>query len=132
MSKNNIHFHCRCIHLEGTSKAVGTGQRVEGNIHDIYDGEGYKCFSEFLSNPAHISLLINTDGVSLYRSSSVSIWPVWGVVNELPASMRYIMFLKVVCERKLRLSPYNVYTSTSHKFIMEFLCSDFIQACIVI
>lgn len=57
-------------------------------ISDIYDGDGYKRHSQFLSHPAHISLLLNTDGVALYRSSSVSIWPVWAVINELPATLR--------------------------------------------
>ena len=64
----------------------------DGSISDIYDGEGYKRFSSFLKHPAHVSLLLNTDGVAIYRSSSVSIWPVWGVVNELPASIRYVLY----------------------------------------
>ena len=60
----------------------------DGYIEDIYDGFGYKKHADFLSHPAHISLLCNTDGVALYRSSKVSIWPVWAVINELPSSMR--------------------------------------------
>jgi hypothetical protein len=58
-------------------------------LRDIYDGEGYKRHISYLSNPAHVSLLLNTDGVALYRSSKVSIWPVWAVINELPPSKRY-------------------------------------------
>ena len=42
--------------------------RRQGFIEDIYDSAGYKN-AEFLSHPAHISLLCNTDGVALYRSS---------------------------------------------------------------
>ena len=57
-------------------------------IFDIYDGEGYKQFCEFLSEPAHISLILNTDGVALFRSSGTSIWPLWVIVNELPPSVR--------------------------------------------
>ena len=57
-------------------------------IEDIYDGEGYRKHSHFLSHPASISLMLNTDGVAIYRSSSVSIWPVWVVVNELPPTLR--------------------------------------------
>lgn len=57
-------------------------------ISDIYDSDGYKSHSEFLSYPAHVSLPLNTDGVAIYRSSSVSIWPVWAVINELPAILR--------------------------------------------
>ena len=44
----------------------------------VYDGEGYRQYLEFLSS---ISLILNTDGVALFRSSSTSIWPVWAVVN---------------------------------------------------
>lgn len=54
-------------------------------IEDVYDGVGYKKHSLFLSYPSHVLLLWNTDGVALYRSSKVSIWPVWGVINELPS-----------------------------------------------
>jgi hypothetical protein len=43
-----------------------------------------------LSDPAHVSLILNTDGVALYRSSKVSIWPVWAIVNELPPSKRFL------------------------------------------
>ena len=49
----------------------------------------YKRHIDYLSNPAHVSLILNTDGVSLYRFSKVSIWPVWAVVNELPPCKRY-------------------------------------------
>ena len=57
-------------------------------LRDVYDGEGYKQHIEYLSDPAHVSLLLNTDGVAIYRSSKVSIWPVWAVINELPPTMR--------------------------------------------
>ena len=57
-------------------------------ITDIYDGEGYKQHADFLAHPAHVSFILNTDGVALYRSSSVSIWPVWAIVNEFPPGLR--------------------------------------------
>ncbi|KAJ7378979.1 hypothetical protein OS493_018773 [Desmophyllum pertusum] len=44
----------------------------ENGIEDVYDGRLYKELSSengFLSNPDHISLLGNTDGVALVRSS---------------------------------------------------------------
>ena len=61
---------------------------VRSGMGDIYDGEGYKRHLQFLSQPANLSLLLNTDGVAIYRSSKIFIWPVWAVVNELPLSMR--------------------------------------------
>lgn len=48
-----------------------------------------KQHSSFLSEPSHVSLLLNTDGVAIFRSSSYSVWPVWIVVNELPKQLRY-------------------------------------------
>lgn len=74
-----------------TWKALQQGfqlkENSDGSISAVYDGDGYKRFSSFLKNPTHISLLVNTDGVAIYRSS-VSLWPVWAVVNVLPASLR--------------------------------------------
>lgn len=36
----------------------------------------------------HISFQINTDGVSLFHSSTFSIWPVYFIINELPPHQR--------------------------------------------
>ena len=58
-------------------------------IRDIYDGSEYQRYSSFVMQPANVSLTLNTDGVSLFRSSKSSIWPVWLVVNELPPEQRY-------------------------------------------
>ena len=61
-------------------------------ITDIIDGENYKKLCEagqFLNNPANISFIFNTDGAPLYSSSSVSLWPVFLAVNELPSPDRY-------------------------------------------
>ena len=60
-----------------------------GNISDVYDGVQYKKWEHFLNEQAHVSLLLNTDGVAIFRSSKFSIWPVWIVINELPKSQRY-------------------------------------------
>lgn len=69
-----------------------------GAIKDIYDGVGYNKHSDFLKHPAHISLLFNTDGVAMFRSSKISIWPVWAVVNELPPTLRYV-FSYGICKQ---------------------------------
>ncbi len=53
----------------------------------------------FLSNQATVSFTLNTGGVALYRSSTVSIWPVWLVVNELPPQERYgSALLLIMCK----------------------------------
>ncbi len=58
-------------------------------ISDFYDGQGYKNHSVFLSEPTNLSFLMNTDGVALFNSSKVSMWPIWLGINELPLSKRY-------------------------------------------
>lgn len=68
----------------------------DDSIRDILDGKLYK---EKISNgffkdergtsqELHISVQMNTDGVSLFRSSSFSVWPVYFVINELPPHLR--------------------------------------------
>lgn len=42
----------------------------------------------FLKNPHNISFTWYTDGVPIYKSSKVSMWPVYLVINELPFKMR--------------------------------------------
>jgi hypothetical protein len=44
--------------------------------------------SEFLSCRDNISLACNIDGVPVFNSSSVAIWPVFVAVNELPVNKR--------------------------------------------
>ena len=58
------------------------------------DGKYYIKLCEkgqFLHNKSNISLIFNTDGAPLYSSSSVSLWPVFLAVNELPSPDRFVM-----------------------------------------
>ena len=62
------------------------------SIRDIVDGRVYKKYKEsggFLASEDNLSLLFNTDGISLYKSSTVNIWPVFLAVNELPPEERF-------------------------------------------
>ena len=61
----------------------------EDSIEDIYDGEEYRKHSDFFKSLANISLICNTDGVSIFNSSNVSIWPIWLAINELPPILRF-------------------------------------------
>ena len=58
-----------------------------GTICDIQNGKKYREMSEFTSK-GNLTLVVNTDGVQLFKSSSVSMWPIWIIINELPVSMR--------------------------------------------
>lgn len=42
-----------------------------------------------MSNPDNLSLLGNTDGVALIRSSRAGVWPIYYVINELPPRERF-------------------------------------------
>lgn len=60
----------------------------------IYDGTEYCQLSKrggFLcptTNPANRNIVLNTDGVPLFKSSETSVWPIFLVTNELPANIR--------------------------------------------
>ncbi|KAJ8683858.1 hypothetical protein QAD02_019650 [Eretmocerus hayati] len=60
------------------------------NYEDIYDGGIYKFirarFADIITN---LTLMWNTDGVALFRSSKFNIWPLYLVINELPYSERF-------------------------------------------
>jgi len=58
------------------------------NFEDIYDGSEYKkhCNPGILDFQQNISLLWNTDGVPVFKSSNFSIWPLYSVINKLPFS----------------------------------------------
>ena len=69
-----------------------------GHLSDIHDGSVYKEMVKegvFLSK-YHISVILNTDGIPVFRSSSFSFWPIHLLVNELPFRMRY----KILCMYK--------------------------------
>lgn len=59
-------------------------------ICDIYDGSLYKKYTVTgcLSNPNNISLMWYTNGVPVFKSSNVSMWPLFLTINELPYKYR--------------------------------------------
>lgn len=63
-------------------------ERNSSVIKDVYDGKEYQKHRAFLSEPGNNSLLLNTDGVAMFKSSNVSLWPIWLAINELPPHIR--------------------------------------------
>ena len=55
-------------------------------FEDIYDGSEYKkhCNPGILDFQHNVSLLWNTDGVRVFKSSKFPIWPLYFITNELP------------------------------------------------
>ncbi|XP_044582705.1 uncharacterized protein LOC123263800 [Cotesia glomerata] len=60
------------------------------HIDDVYKGSLYQKFIEigFLADRNNISLTWYTDGIPVYKSSKVSMWPVYLSINELPFAER--------------------------------------------
>ena len=54
------------------------------NFNDIYQGSLYRKYVENsgpLSSPDNISFTFNTDGAAVFKSSNVSVWPLFLVIN---------------------------------------------------
>lgn len=63
----------------------------DGLLCDIIDGQGYK---DVLSSQGSmfmetVTLSFNTDGAQLFSSSSIDVWPIFLVINELPPTLRF-------------------------------------------
>ncbi len=82
-------FKCKILVDEEFQSRLGRFNRQAGyQLGDIYDGKSYKD-GGFLSNPMNVSLQMNTDGAQVFKSSTLSLWPVYFVINELQPHLRY-------------------------------------------
>ena len=62
------------------------------HLCDITDGTAYKKLYDvngFLYNTYNITGIFNTDGVNLYSSSKIELWPIFMAINELKPSTRF-------------------------------------------
>ena len=73
-------------------------RKKDPGICDVLDGRLYKEYfnsdgfirgSSPQKNEVHISFQVNTDGVSLFRSSKFAVWPVYLIINEIPPNYRW-------------------------------------------
>ena len=76
----------------------------ESRYTDIYDGRVYQqhVASGFLSQRDNISMIFNTDGVPVFRSSNFAFWPQYLLINELPSKIRYTCSTCKLCYMHVR------------------------------
>lgn len=89
-------------------------QTPEQDLTDIVDGKYYRNLcqpGQFLHSVNNISGIFNTDGIPLYSSSKVKLWPVFLAVNEFPVAIRFSrekMILAGIWQGKSK-PPFNNY-----------------------
>ena len=62
------------------------------HIEDVYDGQLYKELEAagfFKDGKFNFTMIWNSDGVPVFRSSKTSMWPFFLAINELPYKMRF-------------------------------------------
>lgn len=85
------HLYERHGFLEAIQHRFKRVKLLPNNLEDIYDGTVYRKQIEtgILLEPNNISLMWNTDGVCLYDSSTLQLWPLYLVINGLAPEMRF-------------------------------------------
>lgn len=64
---------------------------LPNKLCDIQDGRKYKTLMQpgkFLSTPEHTGLILCSDGVDLFKSSKMSLWPIQLAITNLPPDIR--------------------------------------------
>lgn len=77
---------------EKISKIVDQRQTETHCYRDITDGSEYRRLcknGEILYNNSNLTCTFNTDGVALFKSSRIEIWPMFIAINETPPKERF-------------------------------------------
>ena len=82
----------------------------DGVLRDVWDGAALREKTKegkFYSSPENLGLMLSTDGVTLFKSSSTDIWPVFLVILNLPPSIRMNaqIIVLLVCGMVLKSHP---------------------------
>ena len=85
-----LKFFC-IIHVDNLNSLQLMGDTCNEDLQDVWDGEALRplCAPDrFFSDRFSLALSLSTDGVPLFKSSSVSLWPVYLVILNLPPNIR--------------------------------------------
>ena len=86
-----LYFILYNVFLENWQHLLPINASRNGTLQDVWDGSGLHPLiapDRFFSNPHNMALSLSTDGVPLYKSSAVSLWPVYVVVLNLSPHIR--------------------------------------------
>jgi hypothetical protein len=89
-------------------KNDGTMNENDHLLRDITDGSLYKKvlksnIGRLIKQKEAFTLTINTDGISLSENSTLSMWPVYAVINEINPNERFCIDNVIVVGKKLKL-----------------------------
>lgn len=61
-------------------------------MRDVYDGEKYLHMKQkgWFKTAGDVAMILSTDGGSMFKSSGVEAWPVWGVLTNLEPAIRLV------------------------------------------
>jgi len=102
MSVSIVHYPCRLFvfsadHWESLKRQKHSD---DCSIHDIWDGTVLKpqlSEGRYFSNSCHLASSFTTDGVPIFKSSRVSLWPVYLMILNLPLPARMYAENIVLC-----------------------------------
>lgn len=78
--------------LSCKKQAKASKSSQNSSLKDITDGSFYRLLLEegqFLAGDNCISGIFNTDGIPLYSSAKVKLWPIFIAINEIPLCQRF-------------------------------------------
>jgi hypothetical protein len=89
-------------------KNDGTMNENDHLLRDITDGSLYKKIlksniGRLIKKKEAFTLTLNTDGISLSENSTLSMWPVYAVINEINPNERFCIDNVIVVGKKLIL-----------------------------
>lgn len=109
------------FYLAGNWSKIVKPRAERASLHDVWDGAALRPLcspGRFFSDKHHLALSLSTDGMPLYKSSPVSIWPVYLVILNLPPSIRMNSENTILCgiwigsskpDMKILLDPISKY-----------------------